>query len=219
MKGKIQMTKYSIHRALSEIKTLDARIIKAINGGKFVGYKKNSAKGDYSTNLPVEDFEKDCKSNLDSVKALIKRRDTIKAQVVNSNATTQVEIAGITMTVASVIERKESIKYEKALLQNMINQYNDMVANVNRRNEMVANQIQSTVNNMMVGENATNAKSIDMAKSYSEAYRADNGWTAIDPIGLKAEMEALEEYITTFENEVDHILVTSNAITMVEIED
>lgn len=211
------MSKYSIHRALSEIKTLDARISKAIGAGRFVGYKKNSAKGDFSTNLLVADFEKDCKSSLESIKALMKRRSDIKTGIVNSNATTMVEIAGISMTVASAIERKESIRYEKALLKSMVAQYNDMIGNVNRRNEGVESQIQSTVNNMMVGENTS--KNLEMVKAYSESYRADNGWMTIDPIGLKKEIEELDNYIASFEGEVDYKLVTSNAITEIEIEE
>ena len=36
---------------------------------------------------------------------------------------------------------------------------------------------------------------------------------------LKKEIEALDDYITSFEGEVDYKLVTSNAITEIEIED
>ena len=108
--------KYSIHRCLAELKTLDSRIGKATDKRFYIGYKKLSAKKEAKTNLAPNDFEKEVIGNYDSVIALIRRRNKIKEAVVNSNATTMVEIGGKIYTVASAIERKESIKYEKNLL-------------------------------------------------------------------------------------------------------
>lgn len=207
--------KYSIHRALAELKTLDGRIDKAIRGGQYIGYKKKSSKGDYNTNLNVEDFEKDCKSKLESVQALIKRRNNIKQAIVNSNAVTVVEIGGIEYTVASAIERKESIQYEKHLLRVLVSQYNEVIGNVNRRNERVEEQLEQKIEAMIGGDNVS--KNIEMVQTFATSYREDNSWEVIDPLGLKAEIEKLEEYITAFEMEVDYKLSTSNAVTMVEI--
>lgn len=209
--------KYSIHRALSELKTLDGRINKAIREGHYIGYKKKSSKGDYQTNLMVEEFEKDCKSKLESVQALIKRRNNIKQAIVNSNAVTMVEIGGIEYTVASAIERKDSIDYEKSLLRVLKTQYNEIISNVNRRNERVEEQLEAKIEAMVGGENVS--KNIDMVQTFAKSYREDNSWEVIDPLNLKAEIEKLEEYIVRFETEVDYTLSTSNAITMIEIEE
>ena len=125
--------KMSIHRALAELKTLDSRIRKATDKN-FIGYKKLSAKKEAKTNLIPNDFEKEVIGNYDSVMALIKRRNKIKEAVVNSNATTMVEIGGKIYTVASAIERKESIRYEKDLLTQLKLQYDFVLSTVNKSN-------------------------------------------------------------------------------------
>ena len=55
-----------------------------------------------------------------------KGRKEIKEKIVKSNAETLVTIAGKEMTVAAAIERKESIKYEKKLAEELKNQLNNL---------------------------------------------------------------------------------------------
>ena len=83
---------YSIHRCLTELKLLDDKINKAVYK-RFIGYKKNSANGEYNTHDSDEDFTKLVQSNYDTVIAYINRRKQIKEAVVNSNAKTIVTIA------------------------------------------------------------------------------------------------------------------------------
>lgn len=209
--------KYSIHRGLGELKTLEKRINKEINSARFIGFKKNSATKEYNTGLVSEEFEAQAKSISDSIKDLINRKKKFKEAIVNSNAVTKVTIGTEEMTVASAIERKESIQYEKQLLQQMVNQYTQAITTVQKQNDKVENAIDDKISVMLGGENAS--KNSDMVKTFGENYRKENGWDVIDPLGLKAVIDELDDSITTFENEVDVVLSESNATTFIEIED
>lgn len=208
--------KYSIHRGLGELKTLEKRINKEISSARFIGFKKNSATKEYNTGLVSEEFEAQAKSISDSIKDLINRKKKFKEAIVNSNAVTKVTIGTEEMTVASAIERKESIQYEKQLLQQMVSQYNQAITTVQKQNDKVENAIDDKISVMLGGENAS--KNSDMVKTFGENYRKENGWDVIDPLGLKAIIDELDDSITTFENEVDVVLSESNATTFIEIE-
>lgn len=207
--------KYSIHRGLGELKTLEKRINKEINSARFIGFKKNSATKEYNTGLVSEEFEAQAKSISDSIKDLINRKKKFKEAIVNSNAVTKVTIGIEEMTVASAIERKESIQYEKQLLQQMVSQYTQAITTVQKQNDKVENAIDDKISVMLGGENAS--KNSDMVKTFGENYRKENGWDVIDPLGLKAIIDELDDSITTFENEVDVVLSESNATTFIEI--
>lgn len=208
--------KMSIHRALAELKTLDSRIKKATDKN-FIGCKKLSAKKEAKTNLAPNDFEKEVIGNYDSVIALIRRRNKIKEAVVNSNATTMVEIGGKFYTVASAIERKESIKYEKNLLIELKLQYNNTLATVNNLNDKVEEQLEKKIDAMVGAENAS--KNVELVESFSKQYRELNAYEILDYLNLKELIDKLEKEIDDFETEVDFKLSTSNSITEVEIED
>ena len=63
-------------------------------------------------------------------------------------------------------------------------------------------------------ENAVKGEVIDQTmKTFIDA----NGVTMIDPLDLKAKIEALQDKIDSFTSEVDSILSTSNAMTSIEI--
>lgn len=209
--------KYSIHRSLGELKTLEKRINKEISSARFIGFKKNSATKEYNTGLVSEEFQTQAKSKLDSVRDLIDRKKKFKEAIVNSNAITKVIVGTEEMTVASAIERKESIQYEKQLLEQMVTQYNQAITTVQKQNDKVENAIDEKVSVMLGGENAS--KNSDMVKTFGENYRKENGWDVINPLELKAIIDKLDYSITTFDNEVDVILSESNATTFIEIED
>lgn len=207
--------KISIHRALGELKLLDSRISKQIGAGAYIGLKKNSAKNEYKTGLTLEKFEAKAKASIQSVNDLIARRKAIKEAIVNSNATTIVTIGGKEMTIASAIERKTSIEYDRELLKALKKQYNFAISTVTKQNDTVESEISQKVDIMLGSEKTKNA---EMVNSFSNDYREANGWKVIDPLGLLDIINNLEEEITTFEADVDVVLSESNATTFIEID-
>lgn len=207
--------KYSIHRCLAELKTLESRITSAIYGVNIVGKKKNSADRVEDTYTSVQSFNERAVSDLQKVTDLIARRQTIKDAVVNSNATTIVTIGGKSYTVAAAIERKNSIAYEKSLLAKLRTQYTNNLAEVNRFNSKMEENLDKQIS-MLTGSDSNN-KNSDNMKGFAEEYRKQNGWELIDPLNAKEKYEKLEQEIMDFETEVDYTLSTSNSITEVEI--
>lgn len=122
----------TITRALAELKLLDKRINRTINeasfGGLTVGKKISAGFNN------AEEIESRAKSDLQSVQDLIKRRNDVKSAIVVSNATTEVEIAGVRMTVAEAIERKTSIVYDHGLLAKLKNTYAQLTSQVDNIN-------------------------------------------------------------------------------------
>lgn len=208
--------KMSIHRALAEIKMLDKRIERSIKGNVLVGSKKKSADNVNNTTLTKEKFLESVKANYQSAQDLINRRTTIKRLIVLSNATTQVEIGSATYTVAEAIENKKIIESKKLLLQQMVNQYNSHMANVNRMNENVEQNLENQIQAMLGSDKQSKSNGLE---GFINQYKEQNEWELVDGLGIEAEVKKLQTEIEDFETNVDFVLSESNAITMVEIED
>ena len=113
--------KMTIHRALSELKTMDDRITKAIDDVTYVVAVKHSAEKIYG--VTVADFKENIKSGYQKVQSLMARRDAMKRAVVLSNATTKVIVAGKEMSVAEAIEQKNhGMEYKKYLRNKLVSQ-------------------------------------------------------------------------------------------------
>ncbi len=208
------MAQYSITKALNELKLLDARISTAITQGKFTGFQigKNLIDGQ----VDVVTFTNRAKESLQSVQALIKRRNEVKSKIVASNAVTKVTIAGVEMTVAEAIDRKTSIAYEKALLNALRIQYQQATSKAQQSNNQVKLQLDKNIE-IMLGKDLTNkaAEVEAMTKSFNEL----NGAVVIDPLNIFKLITDLHKSIEDFENEVDFSLSESNVRNAIELAD
>lgn len=202
----------SVAGALVELKLLDKRIEKATSQGLYISYKqgKDVPKG-YKD---VEEITTKIRSSKQSVTDLIARRNKIKSAIVVSNATTTVNVAGITMTVAEAIERKNSIEYERNLLNVYKHQLANAIRQVDALNANVETRADTMVQTFLGSDKSKASEAEQLRKSFVESHHA----TLVDPIDIKKVIDELEESIDTFEAEVDLVLSTSNAITMLDIE-
>ncbi|MFS0643695.1 hypothetical protein [Siminovitchia sp. 179-K 8D1 HS] len=208
------MAEMTVSRGLAELKLLDARINRTINESVFGSYTEGKK-------LPagfnsVEEVEKQAKSDLQSAKDLIKRRNEIKSAIVQSNAVTKIKVAGKEYTVAEAIERKSSIDYDIQLLNKLKHTYATLTSKVDRINEDVKQRLDSHLE-ALYGKEGKN-KALENAEIV-KAFKEDNEAKLIDPINLKEKIDQLTKEIEDFEMEVDHSLTTSNAITTIEVSD
>lgn len=207
-------TSVTITRALSELSLLDARINRAINEAMFITNKKNSSKNVLNGRMTVEEFSKEVKATYQSITDLIERRKRIKELIVESNANTKVIISGVTYTVASAIERKNSIAYEKHLL----NKLTSSLATIQRKVEDENQRVENEINQMNLAYmNRESAVSETMLKM-NEEYRQQNQSQVVDPLNLRILIDTLNKSIEDFENEVDFVLSESNSITKIDID-
>lgn len=204
---------WTIHRCLAELKTLEKRISKDINNIRLIDYKKNSSEKSYEAKLTEKDFKEQAKASLDSIMKLISNRNKIKNAIVLSNATTTVKIGNKEYTVAEAIQRKESIIYDKMLLESLKEQYKESNRIVDSNNQKAEEKAEQQVAAILGSDTKAEEKILTM-KNIIE----NNSWTLLDPIKILEVIVDLENTIDSFETEVDHNLSVSNATTVIEID-
>lgn len=207
------MTKLTIHRALAELKLIDARTQKAIQELVPQGlYQKSGGKVGVSTQ---DEFKVSAEKKYQSITDLISRKATIKTAIVASNATTQVKIGEKEMSVADAITAKDLNKSKQALIDHLKAQQRNALAVLNKNNEVVEKNIQSMLEANMGKDNVKSdgAEVAGLRKSFLEATQ----WQLFDPLELTKKIEGLEKELSDFQTEVDACLSESNAINFIEV--
>lgn len=202
----------SITKALRELKTLDARILKKINETTFAASKK--PKENIRGFKTVDEFKKEAKENLQSIKDLMDRRKQIKKSIVESNATTLVEVSGVKMTVADAIERKNFIEIEKTLLRKMNSDYAQSQERVEVNNELAQDRLDTQLNNMISKDGKTDLTAVE---GYKKLFWESEETKLIDPISVKEIVTKMALDIESFEDDVDVALSEINARTLINI--
>lgn len=206
--------KISITEGLRELKLYEDKILKTISNTTFIGAKKKST--NKVGHFNEDNFVSNTKADYQSIIDLIENRKRIKERIVQSNASTTLEIGGKIYTVAQAIERKNSIEYEKTLLVSMKQQYKKVTDNVQKENLKVETQLDHMIEvylgrdtDKKIGE-----KDIDIITT---PYKEQNEWELVDPLNLYDKIQQLENEIDVFLADVDVRLSISNAITFIEV--
>ncbi|MGG0668734.1 hypothetical protein ABE073_09400 [Lederbergia citrisecunda] len=202
----------SIHRALSELKTLNDRIPKAIQEADFIATDRKSAQK--INGLSIEDYEKTIQAGFDKAVSLIERRNRLKDAIVQSNAITEVVVAGETMTVAKAIERKSSIVNEEKLLAAMVGKRRTAINRLTMENESLPSRLEDYLTAILGNKEHAKKEEVEL---HTKSFMERNEYVLIDPLKLDKRIEEWEERITSFQAEVDAVLSESNAITKITI--
>lgn len=212
--------KMTIHNALAELKTLNARIEKAIRETPYVLAAKHSA--EKINGMSIADFKTQIKSCYQKATDLIARRDAMKRAVVLSNANTKITIGGNEYTVAEAIEMKNhGIEFKERLLNAMTYAYNDAQNDLSRNSgdslERKAEQYVLAVIQAQPKDSKMTVDS-DAMQSLRKTYIENNTYDLIDPLGVANVIKSLEDEINKFNTEIDAALSCSNALTVIEFE-
>lgn len=208
--------KMNVHKALCELKTLDARIDKTISGSRFVIANKHSnAK---VSGMSIADYSDEVKRAYQSATDLIARRDAIKRAVVLSNAMTTVIVGEKQYTVAEAIEMKNhGIPKKKDLLTKLEADRRFAQRSADDNNgEMLERRADEYINSLYANADMKNLS--DEVKKMRADFMTAQAMEIVDPIGIVAEIERLETQINTFVVEIDAALSVSNAITEIVVE-
>lgn len=210
------MEQMLVTKGLNELKLLDSRIMRKIEGADFISAAKLSATN-VNGKVTKEEFKIAAKADYMAISDLIKRRDKIKSAIIKSNAITMVEIAGKKMTVAEAIDKKSAIAYEKALVQKLSEQYAIALGRVNRENAKVDESVEML---LMTAYGKEGKEKITEASHDAIAgpYRAANEYGLVDALETEKLIKSMTDEIEAFESEVDTCLQISNSMTMLEIE-
>lgn len=202
----------SIHRALSELKTLNDRIPKVIQEADFIATDRKSAQK--INGLSIDDYEKKIQAGFDKAVSLIDRRNRLKDAIVQSNAITEVVVAGETMTVAKAIERKSSIANEEKLLSTMVGKRRTAINRLTMENESLPSRLEDYLTAILGNKEHAKKEEVEL---HTKSFMERNEYVLIDPLHIDKRIEEWEERITSFKAEVDAVLSESNAITKITV--
>lgn len=202
------MPEISVTQALAELKLINKRLDKALSGVEWIAVSTSLHPVD------VERIRKNAQSAEQSYMDLIKRRDSLKRAVVQSNAVTHVKIGDWEGTVAEAVERKTSIAYKTALLDEYKHAYN--IAEEEMKNARAAAQarLDRLLSSELGKDVRTNPETI---AALTTTFNTNNKVELVDPLGLSGKIKALESEIDTFTTNVDWVLSESNGRTMITI--
>lgn len=208
--------KMSLTQALLEIKLIDKKINKKIKQSVFIDLykKKQKENGTSIKHLNIDEFEKEAKSNYDSIIALISRREKIKAELSKANAINIIKIGEKKYSISSAIELKKSILIKKNLVDVMRLQYIDVNNKLTSHNKNLNDQLHE-----MLLKNLGKETKVDSSEyeAVSKPLLEANELKIIDPLKLKKKYEEIENEIEEFESKVDCMISEANAKIEIEI--
>ncbi len=202
------MSELTVTRALAELKHLSNVI------------KKQTALVNFTTlvtkanrhQIAPEQFSKTCKADFQSLNDLLKRHDTLKSAIIASNATTRVNIGADNLTVAEVIERRQSLPIKKTLLDRMRAQRDTVQRQFEANNTQMEAELQRLLETQF-GNSSKTPEIEGISKQFRDSRRAE----VLDPLSIDAEIAKLSEYIDNYDKEANLVLSESNAVTKIHI--
>lgn len=204
----------TIHKALCELKVIDARINKAISATTYVvPNKHNNTK---IAGMTIPEYSDQAKAAYQSAVDLIARRDAIKRAVVKSNAVTQVVVAGTTYTVAEAIEMKNhGMDHVRALMMKLTSDLNTAKRTADAENALLERRGDEYIRNMYGATDMKNltADAVKQRKEFIESITVE----LVDPLHVADKIAELDKMYNDFMIEIDAALSTSNAVTEIEI--
>jgi len=207
--------KMTIHKALAELKIIGDRINNSISSSTFI--KANKHSNEKINGVSVNEFKSQIQGSWDKSNDLIKRRNSIKRNVVLSNAKTVVKVGNDEFTVAEAIEMKNTgMQYKKELLNQLNRQYVDAIRVTEKENgETLQQKAENYVIGLYGSKDKVNNEEIENVR---KQFIVNNTFELVDSIKVREKIDALEKEIAEFETEIDSALSCSNSLTEITIE-
>jgi hypothetical protein len=209
------MATMTIHRALSELKLIDARILKQISEITPVGmYQKDKP---INNVINPQEFTASAKSKWDSINSLLERKIKIKSAINQSNVNTNVSLGGKTYNITEAINFKLSIPVREELVKTLKARLSSVTAILNKNNEVVdknANEILKAA----LGKDSVDIKKDDV-DSILVPFKEKNEFKLYDPLEIQKKIDDIEKEISEFKTEIDATLSEKNSITTITVPD
>jgi hypothetical protein len=198
----------SVTQALAELKLLDKRLQKSLGRVQWMAVSTKTR--------PVNEkrLEETAKSEYQSYMDLVKRRQSIKQAIVQSNALTKVKIGTWEGTVAEAIEYKTAISYKQKMLEVMKKQVLDTRSHYDAEETNVSTRLDRLLASELGKDVKTNP---DTIQAITVSFRENNKISVVDPLGLEEKVNQLEEEIESFTSNVDWALSEANGKTTIAV--
>lgn len=205
----------TVHQALCELKTLNKRIIKAINETSPIATKEHSASK--VNGMLVADFKTLAQSTHESATDLIRRQRAIKAAVNQYNAEKIIDVCGKKYTIAQAIwEMNYGMAEDKQIVDRYTSMLSKATTQIERANGDELNRKAEAAMNAIHG-NKDKANTEEYLKGL-EDYKTSHALELVDPLGIRKIITDLNKEISDFEASVDAAIQVANATTTLIIE-
>ena len=205
----------TVHEALCELKILNKRIASAINASVPVAVKEHSATtiGGKS----VTDWMESAKSNHQSAMDLINRMVAIKSAVNRYNAEKHITVNGKDYTIAQAIwMMQHGMEYKELLMSSYADLLKKRTSEIAKENGDKLNARAEAAMNAVLGAKDKVDPAVYL-KGLTD-YKAQHQLELVDPIGIDAVLQKLDNEISGFSAKVDSAIQVANATTTIEIE-
>ncbi|AZI45190.1 hypothetical protein EHF33_19960 (plasmid) [Deinococcus psychrotolerans] len=215
--GSVQ--RMSLTHALKELKLLEHKIGTRL--GEVQAVRVRPPTQSQPGGLSEAAFAERARSAFTSLRALSVRRSQIKAALVQANATTSVEIAGETMTLAAAVERKRAETLGKSSDQQLLNllgeQYGQAVREQTSLRFKLEGQLQVQLQSLL-GNDAGRSENAGLdADSLTTLFWSRHEPVIDDPLDLATQLLELRDQAAEFASSVDRIIDERNATTFIEV--
>ncbi|MGN8836551.1 hypothetical protein ACTNCI_06180 [Mitsuokella jalaludinii] len=213
----------TIHRALSQLKTTQARIEDRFS--KDIYISSTIGKTGMAEGRPVDAVEREIRSNYDSMCQLLRNFETLKLAIIRSNSgiteeSTNIrtgEVDGRQMTVAEAIAIQ---KYVLPFWSRFVGHLEAQLNETKRSVEAANNQANREISSMLDTFSNKDSKNLDQAQvnTITEAYQQNKFRRLVDPLELVRKIDKLHHQIDELAVSVDAFLSESNAISHITVE-
>lgn len=197
----------SLHRIIAEIKATEQKL-QAIQQGNYVFTVPVDSVTD------TDEAKKLSQSNFDTVAALLTKLAVLKAARNKANASTQVTIAGVEMTIDEALAKKAANVYQHTFLNTLRAQMNAGKARVDQVQAQIEQKIAQQVTAASTGTKKATEEEIRVFRQLAER-NTRIGVVTFD--GLKDKIDQMAKELEQFATEVDYVLSEANATTKVEV--
>ena len=213
----------TIHRALSQLKTTQARIEDRFS--KDIYISSTIGKTGMAEGRTVDAVEREIRSNYDSMCQLLKNFEALKLAIIRSNSgiteeSTNIrtgEVDGRQMTVAEAIAIQ---KYVLPFWSRFVGHLEAQLNETKRSVETANNQANREISSMLDTFSNKDSKNLDQAQvnTITEAYQQNKFRRLVDPLELVRKIDKLHHQIDELAVSVDAFLSESNAISHITVE-
>ena len=206
----------TVHEALCALKMLDKRIVAEIPYLPWAVTNKHINK--VIDGKSIGEFEEGISARYIKVTDLMRRQFAIKCAVTKSNATTTVEIGGKQYTVAEAIWMKNhAVKFAQDLGHKMLVDYNMAkraadAANGESLERRAQTHLEATFGKTDMKGNG------DEAEATRKRFIEEQTLDIVDPLGIIARVDSINDWVDEFLTKVDSALSVSNAKTEIAVE-
>lgn len=206
------MTKMTITRALSKLKTLDTRLTTLKATDLFTHKVGSRLTG---TTLNENQFAKTAQSVWDEYNSLSDARIAIKSAITQANSETEVIVNGEVMSIASAVDKKHFYPKLLAELTGVVNAYSLMSRHVEKHNQAVSERLDKMIESLVGKDKKMSDGELE---AVSKPFLAQNEANIVDPFDVYEKTKQKIVAINAFLAEVDFVLSEANAKTEIDVE-